>query len=230
MPALIRSAAILGAVGVGVLSLAVGRRHLLARLFQLPPPRSAVRVRRDLRVPMADAAHADPTPAFGGALLNSQAGPQDNRALEARADVLTYTSAPLSHDLDIVGPVRLELYVTSSCEHTDFFGRLCDVSPDGRSLNICDGILRLPTAEAEPLADGSRRIVIDLWATACRFRQGHRRRVQVSSGAHPRLARNLGTGEPLPTGTQMRVAEQTIYHDAQHPSALVVPVLTPSRC
>jgi putative CocE/NonD family hydrolase len=169
---------------------------------------------------------ADPTPAVGGALLAFQgAGAQDNAALEARTDVLCYTSAPLAQPLEIIGPVRLELYACSSLAHTDFFGRLCDVDAEGRSINVCDGLFRVEPGRPEPGPDGSIRLEIDLWATAYRFQAGHRLRLQVSSGAHPHWSRNLGTGEPLLSGTAMRVAEQTIYHDAQHPSTLVLPVV-----
>jgi putative CocE/NonD family hydrolase len=169
---------------------------------------------------------ADPTPAVGGALLAFKGtGAQDNAALEARVDVLCYTTAPLAQALEIVGPVRLELYARSSLAHTDFFGRLCDVDGEGRSLNVCDGLLRVEPGRPEPAPDGIWRLTIDLWATAYRFRVGHRLRLQVSSGAHPRWSRNLGTGEPLLNGTAMRIAEQTIYHGGEHPSALVLPVL-----
>ncbi len=176
---------------------------------------------------------ADPTPSVGGPLLMIPSGPMDNRALEARPDVLTYTTPPLASDVEVIGPVRLELYARSSLAHTDFFGRLCDVHPDGRSINVCDGLFRVEPAASnlakvlEPSqgSDGILRIEVDMWATAHRFRQGHRIRLQVSSGAHPRWARNLGTGEPIASGTRMLVAGQTIYHGSAHPSALVLPVV-----
>jgi putative CocE/NonD family hydrolase len=168
---------------------------------------------------------ADPTPAVGGALLAFKgAGPQDNRPLEARSDVLCYTSRPVERGLEIIGPVRLELFIRSSLAHTDFFGRLCDVSADGRSTNICDGLVRIELGVGEAQPDGTLRIEVDLWATAHRFRHGNRLRLQVSSGAHPRWSRNLGNVESLATGTSTAVADQTVYHDASHPSALLLPV------
>ena len=168
---------------------------------------------------------SDPTPVIGGARLNSPInGPQDQRPLEERADILCYTSAPLSEDVDVIGPVRLVLYVRSSLPHTDFLGRLCDVEPGGRSVNICEGLLRLVPGSGTPQPDGSLRIEIDMWNTAMRFRRGHRIRLHVASGAHPRWNRNLGTGEPLVSGTAMRAADQTIFHDAEHPSALMLPL------
>ncbi|MBK8987775.1 MAG: CocE/NonD family hydrolase [Chloroflexi bacterium] len=166
---------------------------------------------------------ADPTPNIGGPLLSGDAGPVDNRSLEARPDVLTFTSPPLNAALDVIGPVRLRLYVRSSTPYTDFFGRLCDVHEDGRSLNICDGLLRLEPGKGERQSDGSLCLEISLSATAHRFLAGHRLRLQVSSGAHPRISRNLGTGEPVLTSTRMVPADQTIYHDPTHPSALILP-------
>jgi putative CocE/NonD family hydrolase len=169
---------------------------------------------------------ADPTPALGGALLAFRgAGPVDNRALEARSDVLCYTTPPLTRELEIIGQVQLELYVRSSLPHTDFFARLCDVAPNGRSINVCDGLFRMEPGRGEVQHDGSQRTEIDMWATAHRFRQGHRLRLQVSSGAHPRWSRNLGTGEALASGTHMVAAEQGVYHDEAHPSSLILPVV-----
>lgn len=167
---------------------------------------------------------ADPTPSVGGPLLSRHAGPRDNRALESRRDVLAYTTEPLAADLDVVGPVRLDLYVRSSLPHADFFGRLCDVHPDNRSINLCEGLFRVAPGRGQPQADGTLRLALDLWATANRFRRGHRIRLLVSSGAHPRYSRNLGTGEPLATGTRMAVADQRVFHDPEHPSALLLPV------
>lgn len=167
---------------------------------------------------------ADPTPSLGGALFNAlTAGPQDNRPLEARPDVLTFTTPPLPADVTVIGPVRLQLFVQSSTPTADFFGRLCDVQPDGRSLNVCDGLFRLLPGQNQP--DGTVQIEVDMWATAYCFRQGHAIRLQVSSGAHPRWARNLGTTEPLGSATQMVTAEQTIWHDEKRPSALILPVV-----
>ncbi len=167
---------------------------------------------------------ADATPVIGGALFNPQAGPRDNRPLEARPDVLCYTTPPLPADVEVIGPVRLELFVRSSQAHTDFVGRLCDVHPDGRSMNVCDGLFQVTPGKGERQPDGSLRIEIDMWATAHRFLQGHRIRLQVTSAAHPRWNRNLGTGEPIGASTNMVVAVQTIYHDDSHPSALVLPI------
>jgi putative CocE/NonD family hydrolase len=169
---------------------------------------------------------ADPTPGVGGAAMSANSGPKDQRALEARPDVLVYTSAVLDRDLEVIGPVQAELFVQSSLEHTDFFARLCDVDASVKSINICDALLRLVAGRPPREPDGTRRVCIDLWPTAYRFKRGHRIRVQVSSGAHPRWARNPGSGEPLATAQTLRAADQMVFHDPAHPSAIILPVQT----
>ena len=169
---------------------------------------------------------ADPTPSVGGALLYDGSGQVDNRELERRSDVLTFTTEPLSEPLEVVGVPRVRLFVRTTARTTDFFVRLCNVTRRGKSLNITDGIARFPICDHEMLDDGTIRIEVDLSATACRFETGHRIRLQVSSGAHPRYARNLGVENPAAELTDSQVASQEIFHDPDHPSEVVVPVLT----
>jgi uncharacterized protein len=165
---------------------------------------------------------ADPTPALGGPGLTKAR--VDNASLEARDDVLTYTSAPLEEPLEVIGPVSAEVYLASSRVHTDVFVRLCDVDARGVSTNVCDGLQRL-SADRPPLAgDGTRRVEVELWPTAYRFAAGHRLRVQISSGAHPRFARNPGTGSGLDEYSLLLAAEQKIFHGPEHPSAILLPV------
>ena len=168
---------------------------------------------------------ANPTPNLGGPLLSTEAGQVDNRPLEARPDVLTYTTEPLTEPLTVIGHVQLRLFVRSSLAFTDFYGRLCDVCEDGRSLNICEGLYRVQPGRGEPQPDGSLAIEVDMWATAYQFQPGHRLRLQVSSGAHPRISRNLGNGDPVMTGTEMQIAHQIIYHDLDHPATLILPLI-----
>ncbi len=171
----------------------------------------------------------DPTPAVGGASLNvPTAGRKEQSRRERRRDVLTYTSPVLTDDLTVIGPLTATLHVRSSLEYTDFFVRLCDVTAQGRSFNLSDGIVRLVPGAVEPGEDGVTKLDIALWPTANTFRAGHRIRLQVSSGAHPLCNRNAGTGEPLATGANLRSADQEVFHDGAHPSSIalhVVPLL-----
>lgn len=149
---------------------------------------------------------ADPTPLPGGPLLNSDGKPVvDNRAHEARRDVLVYTGEPLEADLEAIGPVRADLVVRTSCEHADFVVRLCDVHPSGESMNVCDGVIRTT-------GEGVREVRVELWPTAHRFAAGHRLRVQVASGAHPRLVRNHGTGEALGEAVDLVPCDVEVFH------------------
>ena len=162
---------------------------------------------------------ADPTPAVGGVRLAAGSGRADNTALEARPDVLTYTTPVLDRDVEVVGEVSAEIWFSSSLPHADVFVRLCDVDEAGRSWNVCDGLVSLRDL------DGVRCATVRLWPTAYRFLRGHRIRVQVSSGAFPRYARNHGTGEPLATATTLLAADQTVHHGPGRPSAITLPVL-----
>lgn len=167
---------------------------------------------------------ADPTPSLGGASLHD-AGPVDNKLREVRSDVLTYTSASLEQPLTVVGNLTAHLYVRCSRPDLDLFVRLCEVSPGGRSVNRSDGIVRLSAAAHPVGADDIRRVRIDMWPTATQFQTGQRLRLQVSSGAHPLYARNLGGGEPLPTATECWANDVEIFRDPERPSRLELPVL-----
>jgi len=168
----------------------------------------------------------DPTPAVGGPGLNiATSGRREQRRREHRHDVLTYTSQVLREDLTVVGPLSATLYLRSSLEHTDVFVRLCDVTPRGRSHNLSDGIVRLTPGSAQKEADGSFKLVISMWPTANTFKAGHRIRLQVSSGAHPLFCRNAGTGQPLATGSDLKAADQEVFHDVTRPSCITLPVV-----
>lgn len=167
----------------------------------------------------------DPTPSVGGPLLvANQAGPRDNRELEARPDVLVYTGAELAEACDVVGPVTATVYVRGSAPHFDVFVRLCDVAPSGRSVNVCDGLARLRPGRLPVDADGFAAVEVELWPTAHRFAAGHRLRVQVSGGAHPRYARNPGTGEPPATAVHLMPVEIEVAHDPDRASAVHLPL------
>jgi uncharacterized protein len=169
---------------------------------------------------------ADPTPSIGGNIMRRSGGRRDQARTERRADVLTYTSEPLPRAVEVIGDVSAEVHVGSDCAHFDVFVRLCDVDAKGRSVNVCDGLQRVAPTQSPP-PGGTTAVSVTLWPTAHRFEVGHRIRIQVASAAHPRYARNLGTGEPLATGTTMRPARITVHHDPDHPSAIVLPVGVP---
>ncbi|MEU5314835.1 CocE/NonD family hydrolase [Streptomyces sp. NPDC021562] len=151
----------------------------------------------------------DPTPSLGGPLLSRTAGPRDNRGLEAREDVLTFTGPPLTEPVDILGPVSAKLSVSTDTGHADVFTRLCDVDPQGRSVNVCDGLGRLRTDGREP-----SRITVPMSSTAHRFAVGHRIRWQISAGAHPRFARSPGTGESPVDATRFVPVRLTLHTDS----------------
>ncbi|HEV7276740.1 MAG TPA: CocE/NonD family hydrolase [Devosiaceae bacterium] len=165
-----------------------------------------------------------PTPNLGGAIFAfTGAGAVDNAPLEKRRDVLTYTSEPLFAALTIIGNVRVTLYARASLPNADFFVRLCDVDEEGRSMNICDGFIRKRSSDAA-VPDDIWKLAFRLHATAHRFERGHRLRVIVASGAHPRYARNTGTDEPLATATKLLPVNVEIFHDPQRPTAIHLPV------
>jgi putative CocE/NonD family hydrolase len=175
---------------------------------------------------------SDPVPSLGGIwnLADGIAGGiYDQRPVETREDVLVYTSAPLTEPLTIIGPVSMTLWAATDAPDTDFTAKLVDVTPEGTAWNVCDGIIRAryrtafthPTSiqPGEPL-----EYTIDLRAAANQFGAGHRLRVEVSSSNFPRFDPNLNTGSPLATETASRPARQTVFHDAEHPSRVLLPV------
>jgi len=177
---------------------------------------------------------AHPVPTTGGPLCCDPAhlepGARDQRPVEARRDVLVYSTPPLGEDVEVTGPITLDLYAKSSAVDTDFTGKLVDVSPDGFARNVTEGILRvsfrnsmsLPT----PIVPGRiYHYTLDLWATSNVFLKGHRIRLEVSSSNFPRFARNLNTGKNAGFSARYVKAANTIYHDAAHPSAVILPIV-----
>ncbi|MEU4212400.1 CocE/NonD family hydrolase [Streptomyces sp. NPDC026206] len=157
---------------------------------------------------------ADPTPSLGGPLLSRAGGPRDNSALETRQDVLTFTGLPLTEPVDILGPVSARLRVSTDTGYADVFARLCDVDAQGRSTNVCDGLARLRTA-----GQAASEVSVPMSSTAHRFATGHRIRLQISGGAHPRYARNPGTGEMPADATGLMPVRITLHTG----SALALP-------
>jgi putative CocE/NonD family hydrolase len=155
---------------------------------------------------------------------------KDRRSIADRPDVLTYTTAPLPEALEITGPVTVALYAASTAPDTDFTAALVDVYPDGYAELIQEGIQRASFRESDtqptPIEPGRvYRYDIDLWATSYVVQPGHRIRVEISSSNFPRFARNLNTGNPFGMSDEIAVATQTIYHDAERPSHLRLPLI-----
>jgi uncharacterized protein len=180
---------------------------------------------------------ASPVPTIGGPLCcdekHMEPGPRDQRSVENRNDVLVYSTNPLAHDLEVTGPVTATLFVRSSAVDTDFTAKLVDVAPDGFAQNLTEGILRMRyrvSPEHAVLVNPGQiyEISIDLWATSNVFLRGHSLRLEISSSNFPRFDRNLNTGEDIKLARTSVAASNSILHDAQHPSALVLPVV-PSK-
>ena len=180
----------------------------------------------------------NPTPTVGGATFfhglftGVNSGPRDQRHLESRSDVLTYTSAPLNAPLEVTGPLRATLYAATTAADTDFVVKLCDVHPDGRSVIIAEGILRARfrdgTTSAIPIKPNEVYTYdINLDATSMVFLAGHRLRVIVASASYPRFDRNTGTGNVLgeDDANALVPALQTVIHDNLRPSHIVLPVI-----
>jgi uncharacterized protein len=172
----------------------------------------------------------DPVPTRGGNTLILAMGVQDQRPVEARADVLVYTSAVMTERLEVTGPVTVTLYAASNASDTDFTAKLVDVRPDGYAQNLADGIVRARYRESRtspaPLIPGEvARFTIDLWATSHVFLPAHRIRLEIASSNFPRFDRNLNTGEDQATGTHRQSARQTVFHDERYPSHVVLPVI-----
>jgi len=160
-------------------------------------------------------------------------GPRDNRPFEARNDVLVYTSEPLPQDMEVTGDIQAEIWASSSAKDTDFIVKLTDVHPSGESRNITpplSGVIRARYRDSESnpaLLDPGRvtRFVIGSMSTSHVFRKGHKIRAWITSSFFPHVDRNPNTGHAFGQDAEMVPADQTVYHDAGHPSRIVLPVI-----
>ncbi|HKE58114.1 MAG TPA: CocE/NonD family hydrolase, partial [Pyrinomonadaceae bacterium] len=175
----------------------------------------------------------NPVPTIGGRLCCGtalQPGPANQKANEMRADVLVFSTPPLEQNLEVTGFISLELYAATTAVDTDFTALLVDVDAAGYARFLTDGIVRAKYRESstkvsEVVPGRVYKYTIDLWATGNVFQKGHAIRLYVSSSNFPRFNRNLNTGEPIAGATRSVTADQTIYHDRQHESALILPVI-----
>jgi putative CocE/NonD family hydrolase len=173
---------------------------------------------------------ARPVPFLTGPTSQQIGGPDDYAAVEQRADVLVYMTPPLEADTEVTGPIRVDLYAASSAPDTDFTTKLVDVWPTGFVQRLTDGIVRARFRDgmAAPslITPGEvYRYTIDCWNTAQVFHAGHRIGLEISSSAFPKYDRNPNTGAPLGQTAALAPADQRIYHDADHPSALILPII-----
>lgn len=180
---------------------------------------------------------ADPVPSWGAQYQSLDlCGPRDRTAIEQRADVLTFTSAVLTQAVEVTGPVTATIWASSDTLDTDFTAALVDVEPaaedgeEGRPIILCEGIVRARfrngTDNPEMMAPGEiYEFDIDMWDTSNLFEEGHRIRVEISSSNFPRYNRNLNSGNPIATDTEITVANQQVYHDSLHPSHITLPVI-----
>jgi putative CocE/NonD family hydrolase len=183
----------------------------------------------------------DPAPTLGGPTLMAPIhgpGARDQRPIEGRPDVLTFTSEPLVEDYTVLGAVHATLFAASSAPDTDFVARLVDVHPDGRAVGLCDGIIRASARESypapgvvsptapSPIVPGQvYEFCVDLWASGNTFKVGHRLRVEVTSSSHPRWERNPNTGESAVWSDRTDVAHQEVFHDRGKPSRISLTVV-----
>ncbi len=230
---------VMGAVGeVG----ALGNQWLQAQTW--PPPlnqtlRVYLRADKSLSVEEPTSAETsaffrydpqNPVPTLGGDNLLIPSGPFDQRSAESRADVLLYSSGPLPEPLLVVGKVKVHLWVATDAKDTDFTAKLTDVYPDGRSMLVMDGVIRLRhrrTAEKEEFVTPETpvEVEIDMGSTAIVFNKGHRIRLAISSSNSPRFAANPNTGDKFSLQpTQTVIAKNTVYHDKIRASYLLLPI------
>ena len=165
---------------------------------------------------------------------------EDTRPLSARNDVLVFQTEPLAQDLEVTGRLIVKLWASSNAPDTDFTAKLIDVYPpskdfpDGVELNIGDSIVRgryrNSLEYAEMMKPGEvYSFTIEMYPTSLVFKKGHRIRVDMSSSNFPRFDVNPNTGEPLNDNRRWAVATNTIYHDAQHPTHILLPVIPPGK-
>ena len=170
----------------------------------------------------------DPVPTAGGRYVGG--GVADQRKNQSRDDVLVYTGAELTEDIEVTGPITVHLHAVTSAADADFVAVLSDVRPDGYAQNLAEGVARGQFRESfinpRPLQpDAPYEFTIRLWNVSHVFGAGHRIRLHITSSDFPRWDRNAGTGAPIGTDSALAVARQTVLHDSRHPSRIVLPVV-----
>lgn len=173
---------------------------------------------------------ADPAPTIGGIQLSLTAGPKDRSALRKRADVLSFTSDVLEAPVEVTGRVRAVIYLETDVPDTDIFVTLCDVYPDGRVFNLCEGMLRARFRDGldreKMLKPGAvTPLEIDMWSTSVIFDKGHRIEAQVTSSSSPGFDPNPNTGAGFRENKETRPAHNKLHVDGRRASHLLLPVI-----
>jgi putative CocE/NonD family hydrolase len=174
----------------------------------------------------------NPVPTVGGQNLKIPPGPYDQAPIENRDDVLVFTSDVLNEPFEATGAIKAKLYVSSDCPDTDFTVKLTDVYPNGRSMLITDGILRMRNRNGpdhwEFMQPGNiYEVEIDLWSTSYVWNTGHKIRVAISSSNYPRFLNNPNTDDPVAKNNTYNIAQNTVYLDDNHPSCIILPKINP---
>ena len=176
----------------------------------------------------------DPVPSIGSQYQTFDfCGPRDRSHIQLRPDVLTFTTDVLTEDLEITGPISATVWASSDAIDTDFTATLTDLEPEGKAIALCEGIVRARfrdgTENPQMIIPGKiYKFEIDMWNTSNSFNKGHRIRIEISSSNFPRYNRNLNSGNPIASDTDITIANQTVYHGSKYPSHINLPLI-PAR-
>lgn len=173
---------------------------------------------------------ANPVPFITDMVSSQIGGADDYSAIERRDDVLVYTTPILEKDTEVTGPIKMDLYAKTDVTDTDFMVKLLDVHPNGFVQRLTDGMVRARFRKGmdqpELITPGEiYQYEVDCWNTSHVFKKGHSIRIEIASSAFPKYDFNLNTGAPLGKTTEMKAAHQVIYHDSEHPSAIILPII-----
>jgi len=177
---------------------------------------------------------SNPVPSLGSQYQTFDfCGPRDRSRIQRRPDVLTFTTDVLTEDLEITGPISATVWASSDAIDTDFTATLTDLEPDGKAIALCEGIVRARfrngTENPQMMVPSKiYKFEIDMWNTSNSFKKGHRIRIEISSSNFPRYNRNLNSGNPIASDTDITIANQTVYHGIKYPSHINLPVI-PAR-
>ena len=180
---------------------------------------------------------SDPVPTTGGSTCCSEdvtpvsMGPREQKKIEHRNDILIYNTESLENDIEVTGPIEMLLYASTDCKDTDFTCKLIDVFPDGKSINIAQGIQRAryrDSWENPELLDSGKiyKFNIDMWSSSNYFFKNHKIRIEISSSNFPQFDRNPNTGNEFGIDTELKIANQNVFHNKSYDSHIILPIIT----